>query len=137
MKGGFAGWLPGAAVWLLSSTEIISATNAGRLRVRAVADRAAYAKNRERCRFVVRLDARAFCRSLGKASGARRILHFGPSPRTEPVKGGPSGSGKSTLVRVLAGLWPFATGHIHLPAGARTLFLPQRPYMPIGTLGEA
>jgi putative ATP-binding cassette transporter len=50
---------------------------------------------------------------------------------------GPSGSGKSTLFRVLAGLWPFATGHIRLPAGAKTLFLPQRPYMPIGTLREA
>ena len=50
---------------------------------------------------------------------------------------GPSGSGKSTLFRVLAGLWPFATGRIRLPAGAKTLFLPQRPYMPIGTLREA
>jgi putative ATP-binding cassette transporter len=50
---------------------------------------------------------------------------------------GPSGSGKSTLFRVLAGLWPFATGRIRLPAGAKTLFLPQRPYMPIGSLREA
>ena len=50
---------------------------------------------------------------------------------------GASGSGKSTLFRVLAGLWPFATGRIELPAGARTLFLPQRPYMPIGTLRDA
>lgn len=50
---------------------------------------------------------------------------------------GPSGCGKSTLFRVLAGLWPYATGLIHLPAGVSTLFLPQRPYMPIGTLREA
>jgi putative ATP-binding cassette transporter len=50
---------------------------------------------------------------------------------------GPSGSGKSTLFRVLAGLWPFATGRIRLPAGAKIVFLPQRPYMPIGTLREA
>ena len=50
---------------------------------------------------------------------------------------GPSGCGKSTLFRVLAGLWPFATGRIRLPEGASTLFLPQRPYMPIGTLREA
>lgn len=50
---------------------------------------------------------------------------------------GPSGSGKSTLFRVLAGLWPFTTGEIHRPANARMLFLPQRPYMPIGPLREA
>jgi putative ATP-binding cassette transporter len=45
--------------------------------------------------------------------------------------------GTSTLFRVLAGLWPFATGRIRLPAGATTLFLPQRPYMPIGSLRQA
>jgi putative ATP-binding cassette transporter len=58
-------------------------------------------------------------------------------PREAVLLKGPSGSGKSTLFRVLAGLWPFATGRIRLPAGAKTLFLPQRPYMPIGTLREA
>ena len=50
---------------------------------------------------------------------------------------GPSGSGKSTLFRVLAGLWPFATGEIHRPTHAKLLFLPQRPYMPIGPLRDA
>ena len=41
------------------------------------------------------------------------------------------------MFRVLAGLWPFATGRIRLPAGVQTLFLSQRPYMPIGTLRQA
>lgn len=50
---------------------------------------------------------------------------------------GASGSGKSTLFRALAGIWPFGSGHVHVPAGARVLFLPQKPYIPIGTLRDA
>ncbi len=50
---------------------------------------------------------------------------------------GPSGSGKSTLFRALAGIWPFGSGHVHVPAGARVLFLPQKPYIPIGSLRDA
>ena len=46
---------------------------------------------------------------------------------------GRSGSGKSTLFRTLAGIWPFARGTIARPDG-RCLFLPQRPYIPLGTL---
>ena len=49
---------------------------------------------------------------------------------------GPSGSGKTTLFRVLAGLWPFGRGRVGLPKDARVLFLPQKPYLPIGTLRE-
>ncbi len=47
---------------------------------------------------------------------------------------GPSGSGKSTLFRALAGIWPFGRGRVQVPAAARTLFLPQRPYLPLGSL---
>jgi vitamin B12/bleomycin/antimicrobial peptide transport system ATP-binding/permease protein len=47
---------------------------------------------------------------------------------------GPSGAGKSTLFRALAGIWPYWKGRIRLPKGARLLFLPQKPYLPIGTL---
>lgn len=50
---------------------------------------------------------------------------------------GASGSGKSTLFRALAGIWPFGHGHVNIPAGARVLFLPQKPYIPIGTLRDA
>ena len=50
---------------------------------------------------------------------------------------GPSGAGKSTLFRALAGIWPYWKGRISLPKGARLLFLPQKPYLPIGTLKHA
>jgi putative ATP-binding cassette transporter len=49
---------------------------------------------------------------------------------------GPSGSGKSTLFRALAGIWPFGSGAVRWPERARILFLPQRPYLPIGTLRQ-
>src|SRR5260370_14235015 len=48
--------------------------------------------------------------------------------------GGASGSGKSTLFRAIAGIWPFGRGEIRASPRARLLFLPQRPYLPIGTL---
>jgi len=50
---------------------------------------------------------------------------------------GPSGAGKSTLFRALAGIWPYWKGRIKLPKGARLLFLPQKPYLPIGSLKHA
>ncbi|NOJ42418.1 ABC transporter ATP-binding protein/permease [Bradyrhizobium australiense] len=50
---------------------------------------------------------------------------------------GPSGSGKSTLFRAIAGIWPFGTGSITIPAGATMMMLPQRPYFPTGSLRGA
>jgi vitamin B12/bleomycin/antimicrobial peptide transport system ATP-binding/permease protein len=57
-------------------------------------------------------------------------LHRGESV----LLGGASGSGKSTLFRAIAGIWPFGRGEIRASSKARVLFLPQRPYLPIGTL---
>jgi putative ATP-binding cassette transporter len=50
---------------------------------------------------------------------------------------GESGSGKSTLLRAVGGLWPWGSGKILLPPAKEMMFLPQRPYIPLGTLAEA
>ena len=50
---------------------------------------------------------------------------------------GPSGAGKSTLFRAIAGIWPFGAGTIAIPANAKLMMLPQRPYFPIGKLAAA
>jgi putative ATP-binding cassette transporter len=50
---------------------------------------------------------------------------------------GPSGSGKTSLFRALGGVWPFGSGIIRVPHGADLLVLPQRSYLPLGTLRGA
>ncbi len=64
-------------------------------------------------------------------------LNLSLKPGVATLVSGESGSGKSTLFRALAGIWPFGQGKVHIPAGARVLFLPQKPYIPIGTLRDA
>jgi putative ATP-binding cassette transporter len=62
---------------------------------------------------------------------------FAIEPGERLLISGASGSGKSTLFRALAGIWPYGKGRIRVPADARVLFLPQKPYIPVGTLREA
>lgn len=76
--------------------------------------------------------------TLGLPNGRTLIegasLSFAPKGSTLVM--GPSGSGKSTLFRALAGIWPFGSGKIRVPSGGRALFLPQKPYLPIGSLRD-
>ncbi|WP_126879341.1 ABC transporter ATP-binding protein/permease [Paraburkholderia kururiensis] len=65
------------------------------------------------------------------------IGSFSIAPKSRWLVRGPSGSGKSTLMRALSGLWPFGEGVIETPVGAKLMFLPQRSYIPIGTLKAA
>lgn len=58
-------------------------------------------------------------------------------PGTHWLIEGPTGVGKSTLLRALAGLWQFGSGTVAVPESAHVMFVPQRSYLPIGTLREA
>ncbi|MBX3456390.1 ABC transporter ATP-binding protein/permease [Ferrovibrio sp.] len=74
-----------------------------------------------------RPDGRALLRAddLHLAAGERLLVT------------GKSGGGKSTLLRAIAGLWPFGEGQVHRPKDEDCLFLPQRPYLPLGSLRAA
>jgi putative ATP-binding cassette transporter len=65
------------------------------------------------------------------------IGSFAIAPGSRVLVRGASGSGKSTLLRSLAGLWPFGSGTIEMPVNARVMFVPQKSYVPIGTLKGA
>ena len=75
--------------------------------------------------------------TVGLPGGATLLanaeLHVAPGDTV--LVHGPSGSGKSSLFRTLAGIWPHARGQVSMPAD--TMFIPQRPYFPDGTLRDA
>ncbi|MBY0345682.1 MAG: ABC transporter ATP-binding protein/permease [Neisseriaceae bacterium] len=73
--------------------------------------------------------------TLNKPDGEMLInqINATVSEGTSLLIRGPSGSGKTTLLRAIAGLWPYATGEITVPAG-KILFLSQKPYLPLGSL---
>jgi putative ATP-binding cassette transporter len=50
---------------------------------------------------------------------------------------GPSGAGKSTLFRAIAGIWPFGSGRVTVPADANVMLVPQLPYFPVAPLATA
>jgi putative ATP-binding cassette transporter len=63
--------------------------------------------------------------------------HMAFTPGERVLVTGPSGAGKSTLFRALTGIWPFGSGRVTVPPGAKVMLLPQRPYFPVATLAAA
>lgn len=64
-------------------------------------------------------------------------ISFTLEPGQNVLIRGVSGSGKSTLLRAISGIWPFVEGRISLPDTKDLMFIPQRPYLPLGTLRNA
>jgi putative ATP-binding cassette transporter len=83
----------------------------------------------------LRIDDLQLAAPTGRPIASIPTLHVNSGERI--LLRGPPGTGKSTLFRAIAGLWPFGTGRIHLPASGRMLFLPQKAYIPIGRLAAA
>ena len=81
----------------------------------------------------LRLDHVRLTRPDGRVliEDANAVIHRGDTVALV----GPTGAGKRTLLRAIAGIWRFGKGRIAVPH--RALFLPERPYLPIGTLREA
>jgi len=83
----------------------------------------------------IAIEALQLALPQGKPLLASTSIQFRPGE--DVLVTGPSGAGKSTFFRALAGIWPYWKGRVRLPQGARLLFLPQKPYLPIGSLKRA
>jgi vitamin B12/bleomycin/antimicrobial peptide transport system ATP-binding/permease protein len=73
---------------------------------------------------------------LPNGAALRQGVNFEVPPGQALLIQGPTGTGKSTLLRAVAGLWPFGRGHIRLDP-KRAFFLPQKSYIPLGSLRDA
>jgi putative ATP-binding cassette transporter len=83
----------------------------------------------------IRIKALEVWLPKGESTVAADSIVFAPGDRV--LVAGPSGSGKSTLFRAIAGIWPLAVGSVTVPLNAKVMMLPQRPYLPIGSLESA
>ena len=83
-----------------------------------------------------RLEAKGLTLTLPNGRVLLRGLDLGVRPGERVLVMGPTGSGKSTLFRAFAGIWPFGEGGVLRPKESRLMILPQRPYIPLGTLRE-
>ena len=90
-------------------------------------------------RFVAAGEVRAENMQVDLPDGTPLLkdVTFTLEPGANVLIKGVSGSGKSTLLRAIAGIWPYVEGTIALPEQEELMFIPQKPYLPLGSLREA
>ena len=90
-------------------------------------------------RFVAAEEVRAEAMQVDLPDGTPLLqnINFTLEPGSNVLIKGVSGSGKSTLLRAIAGIWPYVQGKIVLPEQEKLMFIPQKPYLPLGSLREA
>ena len=89
-------------------------------------------------RFVAAGEVRAENMQVDLPDGTPLLkdVTFTLEPGANVLIKGVSGSGKSTLLRAIAGIWPYVEGTIALPEQEKLMFIPQKPYLPLGSLRE-
>jgi putative ATP-binding cassette transporter len=113
----------------------VSALRSGLLRLEQLGEHADHLKIEEAPAGRLELDDVAILLPKGSAALDRSRVEIAAGEHVL-ILGGPR-SGKTTLFRALAGLWPWGRGTLRLPPRERMMFLPQRPYLPLGTLRAA
>ncbi len=83
------------------------------------------------------LSLRDLSVTLGDGRAVVKETQVEIEPGERVLVAGESGSGKSTLVRAISGLWPWGDGSVSFREGSRLFMLPQRPYIPSGSLRRA
>jgi vitamin B12/bleomycin/antimicrobial peptide transport system ATP-binding/permease protein len=126
---------PGLAEWAASARRVAALDVSLAALERAECHRAGRINRGEAEDAALRLRDVSVMLGDGTAIVARADAAIMPGEKV--LLTGQSGTGKSTLVRALAGVWPWGGGDIESRAGAKLMVLPQRPYLPLGTLRRA